>query len=186
MYRKHWKRKLCGFHGLKSVVKVRIAQNNSQVSEGGITVKPGQESIHELIINLKVNPSVASATCTRYQIAFKRSVIVWLELFSIRWDGKYFNGSNFYLELASNLRKMSRQKFRNELACVFTTPCARKNVDWNKQQLTDGGILADRNSANHPYCFLSNQKEFHILAFLHVICERIVSYSRGHDRGLRK
>ena len=30
-----------------------IAQNNSQVSEGGmtgITVKPGQDSIHELII----------------------------------------------------------------------------------------------------------------------------------------
>ena len=38
---------------LKSVVKAKIAQNNSQVSEGGmtgITVKPGQDSIHELII----------------------------------------------------------------------------------------------------------------------------------------
>ena len=30
--------------------EVKIAQNNSQVSEGGITVKPGQDSIHELII----------------------------------------------------------------------------------------------------------------------------------------
>ena len=38
------------FHELKSVVKATIAQNNSQASEGGITVKPGQDSIHELII----------------------------------------------------------------------------------------------------------------------------------------
>ena len=40
------------FHELKSVVKTKIAQNNSQVSEGGVTVKPGQDSssIHELII----------------------------------------------------------------------------------------------------------------------------------------
>ena len=53
-------------------------------TKGGITVKPGQESIHELIINLKVNPFVASVTCTRYQIAFKRSVNFGLELFSIR------------------------------------------------------------------------------------------------------
>ena len=37
-------------HELKSVVKAKIAQNNSQNSEGGITVKPGQDSIHELII----------------------------------------------------------------------------------------------------------------------------------------
>ena len=28
------------FHELKSVTKAKIAQNNSQVSEGGITVKP--------------------------------------------------------------------------------------------------------------------------------------------------
>ena len=64
------------FHELKSVVKAKIAQNNSQVSEGGmtgITVKPGQDSIHELII-WKVNPFVASVTCSRYQIAFKWSV----------------------------------------------------------------------------------------------------------------
>ena len=58
------------FHELKGVVKAKIAQNNSQVSEGGITVKPGQDSIHELIIS-KVNPFVASVTCSRYQIAFK-------------------------------------------------------------------------------------------------------------------
>ena len=83
------------FHKLKGVVEAKIAQNNSQVSEGGITVKPGQDSIHELII-WKVNPSVASVTCSRYQIAFKGSVNFWLQLFTIRWDGKYFNGWNFY------------------------------------------------------------------------------------------
>ena len=43
-------------------MKAKIAQTNWQVSEGGITVKPGQDSIHELII-LKVNPFVASVTC---------------------------------------------------------------------------------------------------------------------------
>ena len=38
-----------------------------------------------------------------------------------------------------------------------------------------GGILANRNSANHAYCFLSNQKKVQILAFLHVIQQRNVS-----------
>ena len=74
----------------------KIAQNNSQVSERGITVKPSQDSIHELI-TWKVNPFVASVTCSGYQIAFKWSVNFWLQLFSIRSDGKYFNGWNFYL-----------------------------------------------------------------------------------------
>ena len=40
---------------------------------------------------------LASVTCSRYQIAFKWSVNFWLQLFSLRWDGKYFNGWNFYL-----------------------------------------------------------------------------------------
>ena len=51
--RKQWKRKLPWstiFHELKGVVKAKIAQDNSQISEGGITVKPGQDSIHELNI----------------------------------------------------------------------------------------------------------------------------------------
>ena len=65
-------------HELKSVVKTKIAQNNSQVSEEGITVNPGQDSIHELII-WKVNLFVASVTCSRYQIAFKWSVNFWLQ-----------------------------------------------------------------------------------------------------------
>ena len=38
------------FHELKSVAKAKITKNNLQVSEGGIKVKPGQDSIHELII----------------------------------------------------------------------------------------------------------------------------------------
>ena len=33
------------------------------------------------------------------------------------------------------------------------------------QAKTDGGVLANRNSANHPNCFLSNQKKVQILAF---------------------
>ena len=80
--RKQWKTKLGWstiFHELKSVVKAKMAQNNSQVSEGGITVKSGQDSIHKLII-WKVNPFVASVTCSRYQIAFKRSVNFWLQV----------------------------------------------------------------------------------------------------------
>ena len=38
------------FHELKGAVKAKIVQDNLQASEGGITVKPGQDSIHELII----------------------------------------------------------------------------------------------------------------------------------------
>ena len=58
-------------------VKAKIAQTNSQVSEGGTTVKPGRDSIHELIIIWKVNPFVASVTCSRYQIKFKWSANFW-------------------------------------------------------------------------------------------------------------
>ena len=60
---------------------------------------------------------------------------------------------------SSNSKKLSRQKFNNELACVLTDHYANKNADWNQQELTDGGILANRNSANHSHCFLSNQKK---------------------------
>ena len=182
-------KKLCWFHELKSVVKVKIAQNNSQVSEGGITVKPSQDSVHELI---NWNSESVCRFCYLYPVSNCIQMICEFltAIFSIRWDGKYFNESNFYLKLSSNSRKLSRQKFNNELACVFTAPCASKNADWNQQELTDGGILANRNSANHPYCFLSSQKEVHLLAFLHVICGRTVSKTdyrykgRGHDRRL--
>ena len=49
-------------------------------------------------------------------------------------------------------------------------------------KLTDGGVSANRNSANHPYCFLSNQKEVQILAFLHLICKRNVSCPPSEHR----
>ena len=109
----------------------------------------------------------------------------------MRW--KIFQWMKLLFRHSSNSRKLSRQKFHNELACVFTAHYASKNADWNQQQLTDGGVLANRNSANHPYCFLFNQKKVQILAFLHVICERNVSClpktdyrdkGRGHDHRL--
>ena len=37
---------------------------------------------------------------------------------------------------SSNSRELSRQKVHNELAYVFTARDARKNADWNQQQLT--------------------------------------------------
>ena len=59
-------------------MKAKIAQINSRVSEGGISVEPGQGSIPELII-WKVNQFFASVTCSQYQIAFKWSVNFWLQ-----------------------------------------------------------------------------------------------------------
>ena len=38
------------FHELKGELKAKIAQNNSQIAEGRIIVKPAQDSIHELVI----------------------------------------------------------------------------------------------------------------------------------------
>ena len=45
--------------------------------------------------------------------------------------------------------------------------------------ITDGGFLANQNSANHPYCFLSNQKKVQILAFVHdpVLRVKIVNFN---------
>ena len=71
----------------------------------------------------------------------------------------------------SNSRKLSRQKFHNELACIFTAHYASETADRN-QQLTDGSILANRNNANHLYCLLSNQKKVQILAFLLVMAAK--------------
>ena len=93
----------------------------------------------------------------------------------MRW--KIFQWMKLLFRHSSNSRKLSRQKFHNELACVFTAHYASKNADWNQQQLTDGGILANRNSANHSYFFLSKHKKVQILAFLHVICDCIMPSS---------
>ena len=77
---------------------------------------------------------------------------------TMRW--KIFQWTKFLFRHASNSRKLSRQKFHNEVACVFTAHCTSKNGDWNQQQLTDGGILANRNSANHrpPFTFCAFTK----------------------------
>ena len=74
--RKQWKKYLGWrtiFQELKSVAKAKIAQNNSQVAEGGITAKPGRDSIH--VDYLKVNLFVTSVTCTRNQIIYCIQVI---------------------------------------------------------------------------------------------------------------
>ena len=70
----------------------------------------------------------------------------------MKW--KIFQWMKFLFTHSSNSRKLSRQKFHYELACVFTAHLyASKNADWNQQQLTDGGVLANQNSANH--CIVS-------------------------------
>ena len=104
---------------------------------------------------------------------------------------KIFQWMKFLFRHSPNSRNLSRKKFHNELTAHLY---ASKNADLNQQQLTDGGVLANRKSANHPYCFLSNQKKVQILAFLHVICERNASCPLpetdyrdkgwGHDRRL--
>ena len=109
----------------------------------------------------------------------------------MRW--KIFQWMKFLFRHSSNSRKLSQQKFDNELACVLY---ASKNADWNQQQLTDSGILANQNSANHPYCFLSNQKKVQFLAFFmwsvkkmyHALLPKAVyrDKGRGHDRRLEK
>ena len=101
----------------------------------------------------------------------------------MRW--KIFQWMKLLFRHSSNSRKLSRQKFHNEHACVFSAHYVSKNADWNQQQLTDGGILANRNSANHPYCFLPNQKKVQILAFT---CDptkkSIMPSSRERRKGL--
>ena len=70
------------------------------------------------------------------------------------WTGRYFITTSRVYSLLNTQAKMQTE------------------INNPRQPLTDGGFLADRNSANHPYCFLSNQKKVQILAFLHVLCER--------------
>ena len=57
------------------------------ISEGGITVKPGQDSIHELII-WKVNLFVASATNCIQMIdeVLTATVLVYYEMENISMD----------------------------------------------------------------------------------------------------
>ena len=96
-----------------------------------------------------------------------------LQPFSIWWDGNYFNGYNFYLDILQIQENWASRNFITNSHVYSLLIAQAKKTDWI-QQLIDGGILANQNSANHPHGFLSNQKEVQILAFLHVICERIV------------
>ena len=114
---------------MKSVVKAKIAQNDPQVSEGGI--KTGQDSNHKLII-WKVNLFVTSVTCSRYQIAFKWSVNFWLQLLSIRWDGKYFNGWNFYLDILQIQENWAgRNLITNSRVYIHKQKCRLKSTTTN-------------------------------------------------------
>ena len=131
---------------------------------------------------INVNPFVASVTCSRYQIHSncKWSVNFWLQVL-VYDEMEDISVDEISIYTFSNSRKLSRQKFHNELACVFTAHSGKK-ADWNQQQLKDGGVLANRNSANHPYCFLSNHKKVQILAFLHLVCKRNVSCPPPENR----
>ena len=141
-------------------VKAKIAQTNSQVSEGGTTVKPGRDSIHELII-WKVNPFVASVTCncSRYQIKFKWSANFWQQ-FLVNDEMENISMYEISFRHSLNSRILSWQKFHNELACVLTAhfktqaKCRLKSTTTNRWRR-----FGNRNSANHPYCFLSNQEK---------------------------
>ena len=60
--------------------------------------------------------------------------------------------------------------------CLFTT-CPSENADWNQQQLTDGCILAKRNRANYPYCFLIQSERSPDFGFLACDLWRIIFVS---------
>ena len=132
---------------------------------------PVQDSIHELII-WKVNPFVASVTWSR----------IFYAMFSIRWNGKYFNRWNFYLDILQTQENRAGRNFITNSLVYSLLLRKQKCRLRDQQQLTDGGILANRNSANYPYCFLCNQKKVQILALLHVICERNVSFPHPENR----
>ena len=156
-------------------MKAKIAQNNSQVSVGGITVKLGQDFIHEWII-WKVNPIVAYVTCSRCQIVFKWSVNFWLQVL-VYDEWKIFQWMKFLFGLFSNSRKLSRQKFHNELACVFSAhlhkqECRLKSTTTNRWRHF-GQLDQRKSSVLFPIQWF--RKKVQILAFLHVICKRNVS-----------
>ena len=176
------------FHELKSVVKAKAAQNNSQVSEGGITVNP-HSRFHSWIDYLKVNLFVTSVTCRQYQIAFKWSVNFWLQF--LVYDGmENISMDEISIQTFFKFKKTEPAEISWwTCLCIHCSlrkekmlPACRRLLFPLLQQLMDGRILANRNSANHPYCFQSNQKRVQILAFLHVIFERNVSCPHPKNR----
>ena len=93
-----------------------------------------------------MNLFVASVTCTWYQIAFNDrwifdgNFLVYDEMENISMDTIHKNLDIFKIQENCQSRQNS---------CVYSL--LSKNADWNQQQLMDGGILANRNSANHPF-----------------------------------
>ena len=166
------------FHELKSAVKAKIAQNNLFAGFLRRNYSQTRKRFHSWIDYLK-SESICPF-CNLYLVSncIQGLVNFWLQLFSIQWDGKYFNGWNCYLQHSSNSRKLSWLKFHNELiVCLSTAPCPSKNADWNQQQLTDGCILANWNSANYPYCFLIQSERSPDFGFLACDLWRIIFVS---------
>ena len=75
---------------------------------------------------------VASVTCSQYQIAFKWSVNFWPQLLSIRWDGKYFNGWNFYLDILQIQENWAgRNLITNSRVYIHKQKCRLKSTTTN-------------------------------------------------------
>ena len=122
------------FHELKSAVKAKIAQNNLFAGFLRRNYSQTRKRFHSWIDYLK-SESICPF-CNLYLVSncIQGLVNFWLQLFSIQWDGKYFNGWNCYLQHSSNSRKLSRLKFHNKLVSLFTAPCPSKNSDWNNNK----------------------------------------------------
>ena len=118
-----------------------------------------------------------------------------IAIFNIRWNGKYFNGRYFYLDkyiLQIQENWAGRNVVTSSRESLLITQ-AKMRTEINTK-LTDGSVLANRNSANHPHCFLSKQKKVQILAFCmwsvkglyHALLPKTDhrDKGRGHDRRL--
>ena len=126
--------------------------------------------IHKLII-WKVNPFVPSVTCTQCQTAFKWTANFWLQLFSIRWDGKYFNGWNFYLDILQIQENWAgRNLITNSLVYIHKQKCRLKSTTTNGWR-----HFGQSEQCKSSVLFPIQSEIVQILAFLHVNCERIVS-----------
>ena len=131
-------------------MKAKIAQNNSQVSEGRIAVKPGQDSIHELII-WKVSLFVASVTCSRYLIAFK-----WLVNFQMK----------FLLRHSSNSRKLYGVPLRTKLSNRTHTmkfnikTSNRINIHWNYKYIYRTAFI--QFEITHTYIYMKSMLNHNI------------------------
>ena len=78
-----------------------------------------------------MNPFAASATCSRFQIAFKWSVNFWLQ-FLVKDE----------MENISMFKKTEPQKFYNELACVSTQVDARPCLSYFRYKSKTSFLLS--------------------------------------------